>query len=257
MRRFFVAGNWKMNTLARSAVDLAGAVAHAVPATLREVQVAVCPPYPYLSAVGQAIAGSGVELGAQNAWADKPGAFTGEVAVEMLLDVGCKWVILGHSERRLILGETDDLISRKANAAVAGGLPVILCVGETLSQREGNQTEQVLDSQMQGSLKLIDETAFGRVVIAYEPVWAIGTGVTATAEQAESVHAHLRTWLASRYNPTIAAATRILYGGSVKPQNAQSLLEQPDVDGALVGGASLKADDFLPIVRAAQGIRKS
>jgi triosephosphate isomerase len=257
MRRFFVAGNWKMNLLAKSAVELAGALARAVPASLPNVQVAVCPPFPYLSAVAGAVSGSGVELGAQNAWHEKPGAYTGEVAVEMLLDVGCRWVILGHSERRLILGETDELISRKTLAALSAGLDVILCVGETLSQRQAGQTEQVLDSQMQGSLAGIDDKACARIVIAYEPVWAIGTGVTATTEQAESAHSHLRKWLASRYNPRIAAETRILYGGSVKPQNARSLLEQPDVDGALVGGASLKVDDFLPIVRAAEGIHKS
>jgi triosephosphate isomerase len=256
MRRFFVAGNWKMNLLTKSAVDLAGALARELPAELPKVQVAVCPPFPYLPAVGQAIAGNGVELGAQNAWHEKPGAFTGEVAVEMLVDVGCRWVILGHSERRLILGETDELVCKKSHRAIEAGLSVILCVGETLKQRESNQTDQVLDSQMQGSLASIDAGAVAKLVIAYEPVWAIGTGVTATTEQAESAHAHLRRWLATRYNPQIAANMRILYGGSVKPQNAASLLEQPNVDGALVGGASLKLDDFLPIVRAAESVNK-
>jgi triosephosphate isomerase len=257
MRRLFVAGNWKMNTVAQSAVALAGGLARAVPAPLPGVQVAVCPPFPYLSAVGQAVKGSGVELGAQNAWHEKPGAFTGEVAVEMLLDVGCQWIILGHSERRQILGETDELISRKARAAAAAGLGVILCVGETLQQREAGKTEQVLDAQIEGSLAGIDAAAFANFVIAYEPVWAIGTGVTATTEQAESAHAHLRRRLESRYNQAVAAGARILYGGSVNPQNAASLLEQPNVDGALVGGASLKLDDFLPIVRAAEAARKS
>src|SRR5437899_10275376 len=152
MRRFFVAGNWKMNTLTKSAVELAGALARAVPSALPNVQVAVCPPFPYLAAVAGAVSGSGVELGAQNACHEKPGAFTGEVAVEMLLDVGCRWVILGHSERRLILGETDDLVSRKTQASLAKGLPVILCVGETLDQRQAGKTESVLDSQMRGSL---------------------------------------------------------------------------------------------------------
>lgn len=257
MRRVFVAGNWKMNLLAQSAAELAGALARAVPAPLPDVQVAVCPPFPYLLAVRGALSGSGVELGAQNAWHEKPGAFTGEVSLDMLLDCGCRWVILGHSERRLILNESDDLINKKASAAAARGLSVILCVGETLDQRQAGQTDRVLDSQMQGSLLRIDEQAFANFVIAYEPVWAIGTGVTATTEQAESAHAHLRRWLESRYNSEIAAATRILYGGSVKPQNARSLLEQPNVDGALVGGASLKLDDFLPIVGAAQDLRKS
>jgi triosephosphate isomerase len=246
-----------MNTLSRSAVELAGALAKAVPAKLASVDVAVCPPYPYLSAVGAAVSGSGVDLGAQNVWFEKPGAFTGEVAVDMLLDVGCRWAILGHSERRQILGETDGLISKKVTACLARKLPVILCVGETLDQRQSGQTETVLDSRMQGSLAGVDEQSMGQIVIAYEPVWAIGTGVTATTEQAESAHLHLRTWLGKRYNPSVAAATRILYGGSVKAQNAQSLLEQPDVDGALVGGASLKVDDFLPIIRAAETARKS
>ncbi len=256
MRRLFVAGNWKMNTLGQSAVELAGALAKAVPTRLPAVDVAICPPFPYLAGVASAISGSGVELGAQNVWHAKPGAYTGEVAVEMLVDVGCRWVILGHSERRHILGETDEIISKKTLAALARGLSVILCVGETLDQRNAGDTERVLDSQMQGSLAGVATQAFGQIVIAYEPVWAIGTGVTATTEQAQSAHLHLRQWLGSRYNPDIAAATRILYGGSVKAQNAQSLLEQPDVDGALVGGASLKLDDFLPIVRAAENVHK-
>jgi len=246
-----------MNTLAQSAVELAGALAKAVPSKLPAVEVAVCPPFPYLSGVATAIAGSGVELGAQNVWHEKPGAYTGEVAVEMLVDVGCRWVIIGHSERRQILRETDEIISKKALAALAKGLSVILCVGETLDQRNAGDTERVLDSQMQGSLAGVAVQDFGKIVVAYEPVWAIGTGVTATTEQAESAHLHLRKWLASRYNSDVAATTRILYGGSVKAQNALSLLEQPDVDGALVGGASLKVDDFLPIVRAAESVRKS
>ena len=246
-----------MNTLRQSAVELAGALAKALPAQLPAVEVAVCPPFPYLAAVATAIAGSGVELGAQNVWYEKSGAYTGEVAVEMLVDLGCRWVILGHSERRQILFETDEIIRKKTLAALDQRLSVILCVGETLSQRQAGETERVLDSQMQGSLTGVTEQAFGQVVIAYEPVWAIGTGMTATTEQAESAHLHLRRWLESRYNPDIAATTRILYGGSVKAQNALSLLGQPDVDGALVGGASLKIDDFLPIIRAAQSVRKA
>jgi triosephosphate isomerase (TIM) len=255
MRRKFVAGNWKMNLLRQSALDLAGVVAKGIPAPLAQVQVAVCPPFPYLEAVRGVIAGSGVELGGQNAYHELPGAFTGEVAVAMLKDIGCAWVILGHSERRAILGETDELICKKVAASLEGGLQVILCVGETLAQRQANQTESVLNSQMTGSLARIDAAAMEKVVIAYEPVWAIGTGVTATTEQAQSAHAYLRRWLESRYNPTIAAATRILYGGSVKPDNAGSLLGQPDVDGALVGGASLKGADFLAIVRAGEQVK--
>lgn len=255
MRRLFVAGNWKMNTLRGTGVELASALAKEVPTSLAGVQVAVCPPAPYLIPVGDAIRGSGVELGAQNASQEKPGAFTGELAVNMLADVGCQWVILGHSERRSLYGETDTLVSQKTAAALAGNVKVILCVGETLAERQGNQTETVLDRQMAGSLAGIDEAGMANIVIAYEPVWAIGTGLTATTEQAESAHLHLRNWLAARYNRPLAEATRILYGGSVKPQNAQSLMEQPNVDGALVGGASLKLADFLPIVRAAQALR--
>lgn len=254
MRRKFVAGNWKMNTLLESGRDLARGLVQAVPAASPKVQVAVCPPFPYLIPVAAEIRSSGVELGAQNAYHEKPGAYTGEISVDMLKDVGCTWVILGHSERRAILGETDDVISRKAAAVLAAGLKVILCVGETLAQRQANQTEAVLDAQMQGSLTGIDASAMNRVVIAYEPVWAIGTGVTATTEQAQSAHAHLRRWLSGRYNPQIAEATRILYGGSVKPDNAQALLGQADVDGALVGGASLKVADFVAIIRAGEAV---
>lgn len=257
MRRFFVAGNWKMNTLQQSATALATGLAAQIPKEIAAVEVAVCPPYTYLVPVQAAIKGSGIALGAQNVSHEALGAFTGEVAAEMLLDAGCRWVIIGHSERRQFNGDTDELISRKVAAALQKGLSVILCVGELLSQRQAGQTEAVLSSQMSGSLAGIDAAAMSKVVIAYEPVWAIGTGVTATTEQAESAHSYLRNWLTTRYNPAVAAATRILYGGSVKAQNAASLLEQPNVDGALVGGASLKVDDFLPIVRAAETIRKA
>ena len=257
MRRFFVAGNWKMNTFQQSATALASGLAAQIPSEIPAVEVAVCPPFPYLTTVQTAIKESGVALGAQNVSHESPGAFTGEVAAEMLLDVGCRWVIVGHSERRQFNGDTDELISRKVAAALQKGLSVILCVGELLSQRQAGQTEVVLDTQMSGSLAGIDAAAMSKVVIAYEPVWAIGTGVTATTEQAESAHSYLRNWLTTRYNSAVAAATRILYGGSVKAQNAAALLGQPNVDGALVGGASLKVDDFLPIVRAAETIRKA
>ena len=254
MRRMLVAGNWKMNTLRESAVALASSLAAAVPATRAAVDVLVCPPFPYLTMVGEAIADSGVTLGAQNAYFEPPGAFTGETAVEMLLDVGCRYVILGHSERRHVLGETDALIGRKVSAAVAGELDVILCVGELLSEREAGQTRATLDRQLEGGLSAVNAQQMSRVAIAYEPVWAIGTGVTASPEQAESVHAHLRKRLIERYNADVGETTRILYGGSVKPDNAVSLLELPNVDGALVGGASLKAELFVPIIEAAEDV---
>lgn len=251
MRRLFVAGNWKMNLVSGSAKALAQALRDGLASGKSGCQVAVCPPFPYLGLVGDVVRGSGIELGAQNAYFEKPGAFTGEVAPEMLKDIGCTWVILGHSERRQLLGECDALIAKKVASALAAGLQVILCVGETLDQRQANATETVLDGQMQGSLAGIEAAAMKSIVIAYEPVWAIGTGVTATPEQAQQAHAHLRMWLRNRYNSLVADETRILYGGSVKPQNAKTLLELPDVDGALVGGASLKPDDFLPIIQAA------
>jgi triosephosphate isomerase len=247
----FVAGNWKMNTTCESAVELARALAQRFPQASDAVEILVCPPFPYLSAVRSATQGSAVELGAQNCYFEPPGAFTGEVAVDMLLDVGCEWVILGHSERRHVLGETDELINRKVTAALAKSLPVILCVGETLEERDAGRTEAVLDAQMDGGLKGIEAAGLKQLAIAYEPVWAIGTGKTATTEQADAAHAHLRNWLAHRYNADAAERMRILYGGSVKPDNARSLLEQPNVDGALVGGASLKAELFVPIVDAA------
>ncbi|MEX2288538.1 MAG: triose-phosphate isomerase [Planctomycetaceae bacterium] len=251
MRRYLVAGNWKMNTTLASARAWARALAAGVPRKREAVEVLACPPFPYLLPVAEAIAGSGVVLGAQNAYHEPPGAFTGETAVEMLLDVGCQYVILGHSERRHVLEEDDDLINRKVHAAVKKGLKVILCVGELLSEREAGKTESVLDRQMERGLAGIDAGSLALLVVAYEPVWAIGTGVNATPAQAESAHAHLRNWLLGRYNADVAEGMRILYGGSVKADNAAELLAQPNVNGALVGGASLKTESFLPIVDAA------
>lgn len=250
-RRKLVAGNWKMNTTRAGGVELARGIAQIAPAGRTDVDVLVCPPFPYLCAVAAAIEGSSVRLGAQDVYFEPPGAFTGEVAVNMLTDVGCRYVIVGHSERRHILGETDALLQRKVAAAIAGGLETILCVGEQLAERESNQTETVLATQMSGGLRDLPESALERLTIAYEPVWAIGTGRTATPQQAQDVHLYLRKWLAERYNPRRAQSIRILYGGSVNAKNALELLSQPDVDGALVGGASLKVDSFQPIIEAA------
>ena len=251
MRRFLVAGNWKMNTTQASARKLASAIAAAVPRDRPDAEVLVCPPFPYLLPVGETIAGSGVALGAQNVYFEPPGAFTGETAVEMLLDTGCRYVIVGHSERRHVLGETDAEINKKVIAAVAKGLQVILCVGELSREREAEKTESVLETQLEGGLAGVDAAGLARIVIAYEPVWAIGTGKTATPDLAESAHAHLRKLLENRYNSSVATATRIVYGGSVKPDNALTLLEPPNIDGALVGGASLQAATFISIVQAA------
>ena len=211
----------------------------------------ICPPFPYLLPVGEVISTQRGQTRRQNVYFEPPGAFTGEIAVPMLVDVGCRYVILGHSERRHVLGETDDLIGRKVAAAIAGGLDVILCVGEMLAEREADRTHVVLDKHLEGGLSQIKEEDLAHIVVAYEPVWAIGTGRTATPAQAQECHLHLRKWVESRYNSRRSMELRILYGGSVKADNALELMSQPDVDGALVGGASLKADSFLAIVEAA------
>lgn len=239
-----------MNTRHDDAVALAKGVANAVgedPAA----EIVVCPPLVYLHSVADALAGTPVELGAQNLYAADDGAFTGEVNAKMLTDVGCRFVILGHSERRALMGETDADVSKKLHAALAGNLVPIVCVGETLEDREAGRTEKVVQTQIRGSLEGLDEIRAAGIVVAYEPVWAIGTGKTATPEQAEEVHAFLRKQLAELFNEHVAAQIRIQYGGSVKPGNAKELLGQPNIDGALVGGASLKVDDFLGIIQAA------
>ncbi len=247
MRRPFIAGNWKMNLDRASAVALAEGIA-AQTAKIDGVDLALCPPSVYLDAVGQALTGSQVALGAQNVYHEANGAYTGEISVSMLNDLGCKYVILGHSERRHILGETDAQINQKVHAALKGGLMPIVCVGELLGEREAGQTLDVIRRQMEGSLADLSPEQMEQIVIAYEPVWAIGTGKVATPDQAEEVHLDLRKILESRYNKSIADGVRIQYGGSVKPDNAADLLAQPNIDGALVGGASLKVDQFLGII---------
>ncbi len=238
-----------MNTRAADASALAQGVVSGV-GDDPSVEVALCPPSVYLSAVAEAVAGTPVGLGAQNLYAAEDGAFTGEVNAAMLTDVGCRYVILGHSERRAIMGECDKQVSEKLHAALAGNLIPIVCVGETLDDRESDATEKVVETQIRGSLEGLDEVRAAGIVIAYEPVWAIGTGRTASPEQAEEVHAFIRKLLGELFTDDVAAQIRIQYGGSVKPGNAEELLGQPNIDGALVGGASLKAEDFLGIINA-------
>jgi triosephosphate isomerase len=250
MRRPLIAGNWKMNLDRGAALALATAVVQRAK-TVPGVDLVLCPPAVYLAAVGDAVRGSPVALGAQNMYYEANGAFTGELSAGMLLDVGCTHVILGHSERRQIFGESDALINKKVLAALAAGLTPIVCVGELLAQREAGQTAAVIRAQFDGSLAGLSADQMGRTVIAYEPVWAIGTGKVATPEQAEEVHRDLRKLISGRYNQQLAETVRIQYGGSVKPSNAAELLSQPDIDGALVGGASLKPDDFLGIAAGA------
>ena len=216
------------------------------------IRVAVCPPSIWLTEVAAVLKGTSVSLGGQNCHFEKEGAFTGEVAPAMLLEAGCQYVILGHSERRHGFGETDELLNKKAKAALAVGLKVIFCIGELLAEREANQTEAVLDRQLTGGLAGLTAEQMASVVIAYEPVWAIGTGKVATPEQAQAAHAFVRGKIAKLFSENVAMAVLIQYGGSVKPDNAATLLNLPDVDGALVGGASLKADSFLAIVAGAK-----
>ncbi len=252
MRKKFVAGNWKMFTTSATARQLAAAVVRGL-GEEQSVAVAVCPPFPYLSAVAEVLQGSRVALGAQNCYPEKEGAFTGEVSPAMLVDVGCRYVILGHSERRHKLGESDAFINRKVHAALAAGLEVILCLGETLEERQANRTEAVLQTQLIGGLAGLDEAALRRMVLAYEPVWAIGTGQNATPEQAQQAHAFIRGHIRQQFGAEAASTLPIQYGGSVKPDNAASLFHQADVDGGLIGGASLNADHFLAIIRASLG----
>lgn len=239
-----------MNTTLASANALASAIVAGVAERPNLADVLVCPPYPYLLAARDCIGDARVSLGSQDAYFEAPGAFTGEIATQMLTDVGCSHAILGHSERRHVIGETNELINKKVKACLANNLIAVLCVGELLADREAERTEAVVDEQLAGGLAGISIDAMNRVVIAYEPVWAIGTGVTATPEQAEAAHAHIRAWLTTHYDAETANQIQILYGGSVKPDNAAVLLSQPNVDGALIGGASLQADSFLAIYDA-------
>lgn len=247
MRQILVAGNWKMNLLGTAGAALADALSAKYPTS--SVEILVCPPAPYLASVHAKVSGSAVRVGGQNLYFAPQGAFTGEVSGDMLRDVGCSSVLVGHSERRQFFGETDELLAKKVAATLQHGLQVVLCVGELLSERQSDQTEAVLKKQLSG-LSQVSAEQMANVVVAYEPVWAIGTGVTASTEQAQQAHAFLRGELKTLYGEQVAVATRILYGGSVKADNALELLSQPDVDGALVGGASLKADSFIAIIEA-------
>jgi len=247
VRTPLLAGNWKLNCLRSESIDLARAIVDGCKdANNREVMIA--PVYTALSDVAGITNGSAVGLGGQDLYWETGGAFTGEISGPMLRDAGCTHVIIGHSERRQLFGETDYTVAKKVAAAVASDLVPVVCVGETLDQREAGTTMDVIRHQIAGGLVELPEEAFGKLVVAYEPVWAIGTGKTASPEQAEEIHAHIRGLLKDVLTPDKAEGTRILYGGSVKPGNVDELMSCPNVDGALVGGASLKADDFLRIV---------
>ena len=248
MRRKLVAGNWKMNgSLAANAALVAG-IKEGLSA--QACDVAVCVPAPYLAQVQAAVAGSGIDLGAQDISAHASGAYTGEVSADMLKEFGCRYAIIGHSERRAYHGESDAVVAAKTVAALKAGLAPVVCVGETLEQREAGKTNEVVGGQLDVVLAALDAADVARIVVAYEPVWAIGTGKTATPEMAQEVHAMLRARLVAK-SAEAAAKVRILYGGSMKPDNAVQLLAMADIDGGLIGGAALKAADFLAIIQAA------
>lgn len=250
MRRKFIAGNWKMNLSRQESIGLARQLVESVPRDIA-ADIAICPPHVYLDAVGSALLHSPIRLGAQNMYHEANGAYTGEISASMLVDLSCRYVILGHSERRHVMGESNEQVNRKLRAALSAGLTPIVCVGETLDEREAARTEDVIRSQFEGSLAGLTPEQAEQLVLAYEPVWAIGTGRVASPQQAEEVHSDLRRLCESRYNSGVASRIRIQYGGSVKADNARELLAQPNIDGALVGGAALKAESFLGIIAAA------
>ena len=247
----FVGGNWKMNANLASAVELADEVVAGCAGLVQHCDIAVCPPFPYLLPVGKTLGHSSILLGAQDVYFEPDGAFTGEVSAEMLVDLNVSVVLCGHSERRHILGEDDHIVNLKARAALDAGLWVILCVGETLEQRESGQTDSINLTQLRAGLDDVPIEQMRQITIAYEPVWAIGTGKNALPEDAEAVHRLLRAELAQLYDESVAESVRIQYGGSVKANNALQLFSQPNIDGGLIGGASLKSDEFISIVKAA------
>lgn len=249
-RRPLIAGNWKLNHLVGPAVETAATLKDLV-AGVNTADLVICPVYTTLQAVGKVIAGSNIELGGQNCYTKESGAFTGEVSPQMLKDVGCTWVIIGHSERRQYFGETDALLNEKLKFARASGLKVMFCIGETLEERQIGHMNDVLSRQVTEGLAGVGDEVFEGLALAYEPVWAIGTGVVATPGQAQEAHEFVRGLVRKRFTASIADALRIQYGGSVKAENAAELMAKPDVDGFLVGGASLKADSFAAIVKAA------
>lgn len=255
MRKPFVAGNWKMNLTKTEAIALANGLT-AQAAAFGAVDVAVIPAFVHIDAVGQAVVGTAVGLGAQDAYFEKNGAFTGEVSLAMLTELQVKYVLIGHSERRHVIGETDALLNKKLQAVIAAGLIAVLCVGETIAERKANKTLEVVGRQLREGLAGVGAEKTTQLVIAYEPVWAIGTGLNATPAQAQEVHTYIRSELRKILGDAPAANMRIQYGGSVKASNAAELMSQPDIDGALVGGAALKIDDFMGIIKATAAAKK-
>ncbi len=249
-RKPIVAGNWKMNKTVAEAIDLAQAIKRDL-ASCKDVDVVLCPPFTALKSVGEVITGTHLDLGAQNMHWEKSGAFTGEISAGMLRELYCHYVILGHSERRTYFGETDEIVNKKTKTALASNLKPIVCIGETLQEREANRTEEVITTQVRGSLAGLSPRELVECILAYEPVWAIGTGKTASPQQAQDVHALIRSLIKDIADEAVAQSVRIQYGGSMKPSNAKELMGQPDIDGGLIGGAALEARSFVEIVQAA------
>ncbi len=255
MRRSIIAGNWKLNNTEKEAVALVTALRN-VFIDLTELDIVVCPVFTAIPVVHDVLFESNIAVGAQDLYWEDSGAFTGEVSAPLLKELGVKYVIVGHSERRQLFGETNQTVNKKICAALRYGLTPIVCVGEVLQEREGNKTFDTIETQCKESLAGLTAEEIKKIIIAYEPVWAIGTGKTATPQQAQEVHQFIRRWLVKMYQDKVAMTIRIQYGGSVKPENIAELMAQPDIDGALVGGASLKADTFIQIVRNSSGILK-
>ncbi|MGB2981315.1 MAG: triose-phosphate isomerase [Candidatus Zixiibacteriota bacterium] len=249
MRIPIIAGNWKMHKTGQEAVDLASDLKERLK-SIKGVKVVICPPFTSLSSVSKAIERSNISLGGQNMHWEEKGAFTGEVSPTMLLTAGCEYVIIGHSERRALFSETDNMVSLKTKSSLKFYLSPIICVGERLEQREANETKEVVEHQVKGAFKDLNSEDAEKTVVAYEPVWAIGSGKTATPQQANEVHLFIRELLSSEFGKQCAEKINILYGGSVKAENSRELLEMPEIDGALVGGASLDAESFEKIVRS-------
>lgn len=252
MRSKIVAGNWKMYKDKSETIELISQLKEELSRAQVKTQVIICPPFTSIELAGELIKNTNIRLGAQNVHSEVEGAFTGEVSAKMLKSFGVEFVIIGHSERRTYFNETDDFINKKIKRAIEYGIKPIFCIGETLAERESGKTFNVVESQLRNGLRNISESELKEIVIAYEPVWAIGTGKTATPQQAEEVHSFLREKIGEMCNKSIAEEIRILYGGSVKPENARELFSQPDIDGGLVGGACLKADSFYQIILAAE-----
>ena len=252
MRKPIIAGNWKMNNTIKEAVELVNGLKREL-SNVETVDIVVCPAFTALSDVNEITMDSNIALGAQNIFWEEKGAFTGEIAPNMLVDAGCKYVIIGHSERRQYFAETNETVSKRIKAALSVGLKPIVCIGEVLAEREAGKTFDVIKDHVTGSLAGLSNDDMRSIVLAYEPVWAIGTGKTATKEQAQEVHKYIRGLLKELFNDEVASETRIQYGGSVKPENIKELMSQEDLDGALVGGASLKIDSFSAIVKGANG----